>query len=325
MTARRAGIPELGLGFLGVVAAGLPYVCGGAAWLHSGRYASVLAVLALIGGRSIFLRMRRQAGAETPYAPTIALSGGVFLMVLALCNALLDADTVAITGGPGDDRAVPGTTAHVRFLPPSETGAAVTVRRADGSEFQLSGHDRRIVGVMLLRLDPQTAAQVAVHDAQGRPLTVTRPQGGGFLAPLLIFGAPAHVAGSDLPTDTLAVPAAGIHVLGFSVDRKAAGDDHFVRLTGGKAGVLFDIHRDDGKIVPGAVGFVADGTGAVIAGLHFGVTLTAYPRVLVSSVPVPSLVLLGVFTYIAAAVTALLRYRRPPVSRPVPRARPDGH
>ena len=166
------------------------------------------------------------------------------------------------------------------------------------------------MGATELELRSQVAAYVEARDARGERLTVTQPTNSSFLSPVLLFPQAVPIAGQMLPADSFATPAIHrqIKAFYFSKSATAAAKAHGLA---GKAAVLFAVDDDEEHLVPSGIGFVESGGDVTLGGVRLLMTLGTYPALVVSAVPSPPALWLGLATFVAGLGFAFVR---PPLS-----------
>jgi hypothetical protein len=169
----------------------------------------------------------------------------------------------------------------------------------------------------VLEARPLRAAFVEARDVHGRRLTVTQPTNASFLSPVLFFPQRVELAGTALAADAFSAPAAHRQVKAFFVPRGAlaAAAAHGI---GGDA-VLLSVQADDGRAMPGGIGFAAEGREVALGGLRLRIALGTYPSLVVSAIPYPPALWAGAALMVLGFLYALTSGRsRGPETNPSP-------
>ena len=279
----------------------------GWAGFHTWQYAAALAI-AMIAVVGYVLEARQGRDGEVGRRLVVAMIGALVIGVAGLIAGLLGPDTQTVTQAPGTVAPLPavGAAAFFPLAGPAEIARGdtrVILRRRDGTSLEIEPGRRRFVGANALTLVPHLAAFVDVKDLRGNHLTVTQPTNPSFLSPVLLFGQDVPIAGKDVPSDAFAAPALHRQIKAFYFAQGVPGAQHAASLGTGPA-MLFAIDDDDGRLIPGAIGFARSGSGVRLGGLELGASLGTYPELEISAVPYPLAIWFGAALTIAGAVYA---------------------
>jgi hypothetical protein len=281
------------------------------AWtgFHTWQYAAVL-VLLFVTLAAYALEARGGCDGETGTKLVVALIGALVVGAAGLASGLLGPDSETIVRAPGTVAPLPDVGVAAFFgnadAAAIERGDARVVLRQKGGSFELAPGQRRFVGATVLELRPQLAAYIEARDDRGRHLTVTQPTNAAFLSPILLFQGTVPIAGQTLPADGFATPAVHrqIKAFYFSKTATAAAKAHGFA---GKEAVLFAVDDDQDQLVPGGIGFGESGSVVSLGGLRLLATLGTYPALVVSAVPYPPAVWLGLTVFFAGLGFAFIR------------------
>jgi hypothetical protein len=270
------------------------------AWtgFHTWQYAAVLALLAVA-----VVQHARHTGGTTGLTGAL---GALVIVAAGLGSGLLGPDTEIVERPPGTVAPLPDVGAAA-FFPNADASAiaagnsAVVLRRRDGPPLDIGPGDRRFVAATELQLVPRPAAYVEARDAAGNRLTITQPTNPAFLSPVLLFGQRVTIAGTELPADGFAVPAARRQIKAFYFSKS---DSQAARARGmaGVESVLFAVDDESGNVIPGAIGFGRSGQTVVLGGVHLRPTLGTYPALAISAVPFPPALFAGGVLLLATVV-----------------------
>ena len=286
---------------------------------HTWQYAAALAI-AMIAIVGYVLEARQGRDGEAGRRWIVAMIGTLVLGMAALSSGLLGPDTQIVTQAPGTVAPLPaiGAAAFFPLAGPAEIArgdARLTLRRRDGTSSEVVFGRSRFVGANALRLVPHVAAFVEAKDLRGNHLTVTQPTNPSFLSPVLLFGQNVPIAGKDVPSDAFAAPALHRQIKAFYFEKGVPGAQHAANLGTGPA-MLFAIDDDDGRLIPGAIGFARSGAAVRLGGLELRASLGTYPALEISAIPYPLAMWLGV-----ALTLAGVGYARLPWPKILPGAR----
>ncbi len=282
---------------------------------HTWQYAGALslaglAILTYIGGA------RKGEDGEVGRRMPIALIGSLVVLVAGLASGLLGPDTDTVVRAPGSVAPLPDAAAAAFFPNVDADGiqrgdALVELRKRDHSVLEVPSGSRKIVGNLTMQTTPHIAAYIEARDAAGRHLTVTQPTSSAFLSPVLLFPATVKIMDRDLPADGFAVPAMHRQVKVFFVQRSSAMAAQLHGL-GKTDSVLFAVDDDEGRPVPGGIGFAPGGTTVELGGLRLRATLGSYPQLTISAAPSPIALWLGTLIFLAGLVYAFAGGSRSP-------------
>jgi hypothetical protein len=282
------------------------FVYAGAAVFHTWQYATALAILAWMLIAQGVREMRESGGGRLM---AVALLGVVIVVADGMASGLLGPDTERVTRAPGSILPVPGLGAAVFSSADPQTiasgSASITLRRRDRSEIAITPGSRKFFGALMLFVEPIPAAYVEAFDASGNHLTITQPNGGSFLSPVLLFQEKQAIAGQQHPVDGFAIPAAKRTL---KVVYLTAGDVArlHVPLAPGAAprpAILYDVFDLSGNHSL-AIGVAQSGDETTLASVRLRSTLGHYPELVIASVPEPYVLLLGLLLF-ASGIGAL--------------------
>ena len=293
------------------------------AGFHTWQYAAALAIgMTAIAGYA--LGARRGADGEIGMRLVVAMIGALVIAAAGFTAGLLGPDTEIVARAPGTVAPLPDVRAAAFFPVADATGvvrgdARVVLRRRNGTSLDLGPGERRFVGAASLRILEQTAVYVEARDVHGNHLTITQPTNPAFLSPVMLFPTSVPLAGRDRPVDAFAVPPAHRQVKIFYL---AAGSlPGAMHGTSTGAAVLFAVDDDNGRPIPGGIGFAASGREVTLGGLRLRASAGAYPALEVSAVPLPLALWFGAAFLVAGLAYAYLL--RPPVISVHPRVAAD--
>jgi hypothetical protein len=282
------------------------------AWagFHTWQYAAVLVLLG-ITVTAYALEARGGSDGDVGTKLVVALIGALVVAAAGLASGLLGPDSQTIVRAPGTVAPLPDVGAAAFFgnadAAAIERGdARVVLRQKGGASFELGPGERRFIGSTALELHPQLAAFIEARDQQGRHLTLTQPTNAAFLSPILLFGGSVPVAGQMLPADEFATPAVRRQIKAFYFSKAATAAAKAHGLAG-KAAILFAVDDDQGQLVPGGIGFAQSGSTVNLGGLRLEATIGTYPALVVSAVPYPPVLWLGLVTFVAGLGFAFVR------------------
>jgi len=265
---------------------------------HSWQYAATL-VLAATVVASYALAGRRGEEGETGARLVVAMMGTLIVIAAGLAAGLLGPDSDLVARAPGTVAPL-GDVGAAAFFPIADGPAIargdahVLLRRRGADQIDVAPGQRRFVGATAVELVPRTAAYIDVRTLAGEHLTITQPTNAAFLSPVLLFAQQVAIAGKTMPADAFAIPARHRQVKAFYF---ATGSPGAAASAHGQLGsapsVLFAVDDDDGRLVPGGIGFAPSGRSVALGGLRLRATLGTYPAIAVSAVPLPPALWLG--------------------------------
>jgi hypothetical protein len=292
------------------------------AWagFHTWQYTAALVLVCVVV--LAYVRTARKEDGETGARLAIAAVGAFVVTAAGIGSGLLGPDTRTVTGTPGAVTPLPDVGAAA-FFPIEDAGgltrgaAHVLLRRRDADALDIGPGERRYVGATALETQPKLAAYVEARDPSGGHLTVTQPTNAAFLSPVLFFPQRVTIAGRSLQADAFSVPAAHRAIKVFYFPKDAAGPGAGMHGVAGPA-VLFAVDDDNGRLVPGGIGFAAGGREVTLGGLRLRAALGTYPVLVISAVPLPLAVGIG-FALLAfgLAYAACVRPGRQAAKTPV--------
>jgi len=288
----------LALGAIVLFSALVPYLWPQTAVHHQAGYTVTLAVLLLLIAMRLFQGLRQPSGGRAARIEQIALAGAALAGMAALLCGLCAPDVQLLQGDPGQRLPLGESSSQSVLFPVDATDPLLV----DGRAVPTEGH--LISETALLTAEPQPALRLVARSLDGRRLTVTHPNAGAFLSPLLLFRGTATIVGTPLPAETLAVPALSRSLSAFRVSAAQAQRAPFARVSHGRAGVLVVV---GGGSRAGGIGFVPDRVPTSIADLRLQVEPASYPALLVTPVPLPSATLIGLVAYVVAVSIGLLK------------------
>ncbi|MGP6159431.1 MAG: hypothetical protein ACLPYS_18310 [Vulcanimicrobiaceae bacterium] len=279
------------------------------AGFHTWQYA---AVLVLLGVTLVACAQEARAGRDGEVGAKLvfALIGALVVAAAGLASGLLGPDSETIVRAPGTVAPLPDVGAAAFFSNADAAAIArgdahVLLRQKSGS-FDLGPGARHFVGATLLELRPQLAAYVEARDEQGRHLTITQPTNAAFLSPILLFPGSVPIAGQMLPADQFAAPAVHRQIKAFYFSKSATAAAKAHGFSGNEA-ILFAVDDDRDELVPGGIGFAQSGSEVSLGGVRLQATLGTYPALVISAVPYPPVLWLGLVTFIAGLGFAFFR------------------
>ncbi len=265
---------------------------------HTWQYAAMLALGAVaIGGYA--LAGRRGEDGTTGARLVVAMVGALVVIAAGVASGLLGPDTEIVSRAPGTVAPL-GDVGAAAFFPIADAAAIargdghVLLRRRGADPTDVAPGARRFVGATEVELTPRTAAYVEARTTKGDHLTMTQPTNPAFLSPVLLFTQQIALAGKMLPADSFAIPALHRQVKAFYFASGAPGATGAAHgQPAGAASVLFAVDDDDGRLVPGGIGFAPAGESVDLGGLRLRATLGTYPALAISAVPLTPALLLG--------------------------------
>jgi hypothetical protein len=281
------------------------------AWtgFHTWQYAAVMVLLS-VTLVAYALEARTGRDGEVGTKLVFALIGALVVGAAGIASGLLGPDTETIVRAPGTVAPLPDVGAAAFFgnadaATIARGDARVGLRQKSGS-FELGPGERRFIGAMALELHPQLAAYLEARDEQGRRLTLTQPTNASFLSPILLFPGSVPIAGQMLPADQFATPAVHRQVKAFYFSKSATSAAKAHGFAG-KEAILFAVDDDADRLLQGGIGFAESGSEVTLGGLRLRATLGTYPALVVSAVPYPPVLLLGLLTFVAGLAFAFVR------------------
>jgi hypothetical protein len=282
------------------------------AWsgFHTWQYAGLLVLCGFVV-TAYALAARKGDDREVGARLVVAMIGALVVAAAGLASGLLGPDTETVARAPGTVVPLPDLGAAAFFADAGagsiERGNAhVELRRRDGGSFDLGPAERRFIGATELELRSQVAAYVEARDSRGERLTVTQPTNPAFLSPVLLFPEAVPIAGQMLPADSFATPAIHRQIKAFYFSKSATAAAQ-ARGFAGKAAVLFAVDDDREHLLPSGIGFVESGGDVTLGGVRLLMTLGTYPVLIISAVPYPPALWLGLATFVAGLGFACAR------------------
>ncbi|HVS45723.1 MAG TPA: hypothetical protein VMS32_03580 [Verrucomicrobiae bacterium] len=288
-------------------------VCAGvlAEFLFPGRpvfHAGWYNVLLLAGAIGIALAAGKLAGSAPArtIAYTLCALGAGIVALAGIANGLLAPDVATVIAAPGATVRVDDLGGSLVFAP--DGGGVTLVRGSSRTIVPPSG--QRLAGNFVLRSIPRSDVAVDATDRVGSHLTITQPSGTVFLSPVLTMQQRQTISGVALPYDTFAVPALHriVHVVLFDPRQAAALLPSFD--AGGRAVVLFAIDDEADRPLPRGIAVARDGAQVSVAGLRLRAIVTTYPAIEISTVPMPTIVLLGILIVLLGGAWPAIVARR---------------
>jgi hypothetical protein len=282
-------------GFIGVALSLAQYVVPAWPGFHTWQYTAALVLVCVV--LLAYARSARKEDGETGARLAIAAVGAFVVAAAGIGSGLLGPDTRTVTGTPGTVTPLPDVGAAAFFPAEDADGLAhgaahVLLRRRDADPVDIGPGERRYVGATALETEFKLAAYVEARDASGAHLTVTQPTNAAFLSPVLFFPQRVTIAGRSLQADAFSVPAAHRAIKVFYFPKDAAAPGAAMHGVSGPA-VLFAVDDDNGRLVPGGIGFAAAGHEVLLGGLRLRATLGTYPALVISAVPLPLAIGIG--------------------------------
>jgi hypothetical protein len=269
---------------------------------HTWQYATVLVLLGVtLTAYALEARAGRDGDVGTKLV--VALIGALVVGAAGLASGLLGPDSQTIVRAPGTVAPLPDAGIAAFFgnadAATIERGdARVVLRQKNGVSLELGPGERRFIGTAAFELHPALAAFIEARDERGRHLTVTQPTNAAFLSPILLFPGSVPVAGRTLPSDEFATPAVQRQIKAFFFSRSATAAARAHGLAG-KEAILFAVDDSQGRMVQGGIGFAESGSAVNLGGLSLRATIGTYPALVVSAVPYPPALWLGLVTFVA--------------------------
>ncbi|HTV72189.1 MAG TPA: hypothetical protein VME66_00595 [Candidatus Acidoferrales bacterium] len=268
------------------------------AGFHTWQYAGVVVILMIVVGSYTGSASKGRDG-ELGYRLLLVTGGALLIGLAGLASGLLGADTVTISRAPGTVVPLPDLRAAA-FFPNADAqsitqgDATILLRHRDGSSVAVPGHGRIFSGSYAVEARPHVAAFIEARDAHGDHLTVTQPTGAAFLSPVLLFPTTVQIEGQSLPADTFATPAIGRKIQAMYFSPAAAASTRVHQMVGDRPAILFAVDDESGHLVSGGLGLAADGSETLVGGVRVRPSIGSYPALVVSSVPAPPALLVGV-------------------------------
>ncbi len=277
---------------------------------HAGWYNVALAALAIL----VVVNGRKQWKAARSLRARLAIAavafGAAAVAVAGVSNGLFAPDDRNVVGAPGERVRVEDV-GTLSFPLTGEDRAApvvVTLDRALHAPLEIGTHARN-AGSFILRASPRDVVDVEVRDLQGNRLTVTQPNGGVFLSPVLLMQARQTIAGMDVPFDSFNVPAARrvVKAILFAPAEAAVLlHDPGAPAPGRKAAVLFAVDDENDRPLPHAIVMSAGGSAVRAGGLWLRADVTSYPEIEVIWAPNAAVVALGTLLVLAGIFRLLM-------------------
>jgi hypothetical protein len=275
---------------------------------HTGWYnigLAALAILVVVNGRKQWKAAR---GSRARMAIVAVAFGAAAVAVAGVANGLFAPDGRNVVGAPGERVRVEDV-GTLSFPLPGEDRTApvvVTLDRALHAPLEIGTHARN-AGSFMLRAAPRDVVDVEVRDLLGNRLTVTQPNGGVFLSPVLLMQSRQTIAGMDVPFDSFNVPAARrvVKAILFT-PAEAAVLMHDAGAPGPRRGaVLFAVDDENDRPLPHAIVMSAGGAAVRAGGLWLRADVTSYPQIEVIWAPNVAVVALGTLL-VLAGISGLL-------------------
>ncbi len=291
------------------------------AWdgFHTWQYtaAQVLVCVVLLA----YARSARKTEGETGARLAIAAVGAFVIAAAGIGSGLLGPDTRTVSSAPGTVTPLPDVGAAAFFPIQDAAGIArgdahVLLRRRDADAVDIGPGVRRYVGATALETVPKLAGYAEAWDGGGAHLTITQPTSSAFLSHVLFFPQMVAIAGKSLASDAFATPALHRQVKTFYFPKDAISTSAAMHGVTGPA-ILFAIDDDSGRLVPGGIGFAQSGRDLRLGGMRVRVTLGTYPALVISAIPYPLAVGIGLVVFFGGlAYAALGRPKRAVVEEP---------
>lgn len=281
------------------------------AGFHLWQYTAALA----LGATAIFayiLGARRGEDGDVGRRLVVAMVGALVIIAAGIASGLLGPDSETVVRAPGTVAPLPALGAAA-FFPIADAAAIgkgdghVLLRRRGASQIDVASGGRAFLGAFELGLVPKNAAYVEARTLAGDHLTITQPTNPAFLSPVLLFTQQVAIAGKLLPADTFAVPALHRQVKVFYFASGAPGAGAHGQAGSGPS-ILFAVDDDNGRLIPGAIGFAASGASVDLGGLRLQATIGTYPALTVSAVPLPLALWLGAILVVVGIGLAFVRF-----------------
>lgn len=291
-------VVALGSAAVGIALVLAQYAAPAWAGFHTWQYAAALALAAIAVGAYVWGARRGEDG-PVGARLTFAMAGSLVILAAGLASGLLGPDTETVARAPGTVAPLPGVGVAAFFPIADAAGIArgdarVVLRRRGADALEIGPGERRFVGGNALELVPQIAAYVDARTPHGDHLTMTQPTNPAFLSPVLLFTQQVRIAGKLLPADAFATPALHRAIKAFYFAKGAGGPA--AEAHGGSANaaaVLLAVDDDNGRLLPGGIGFDPDGAAVELGGVRFRITVGTYPALEVSAVPYPPALWIG--------------------------------
>jgi len=281
---------------------------------HTGWYnigLAALAILVVVNGRKQWKAAR---GSRARMAIVAVAFGAAAVAVAGVANGLFAPDDRNVVGAPGERVRVEDVGTLSFPLTGEDRAAPVVVTLARPLHVPLEiGPHARNAGSFILRALPRDVVDVEVRDLLGNRLTVTQPNGGVFLSPVLLMQTRQTIAGMDVPFDSFNVPAARrvVKAILFSPaeaavlmhDPGALGPER-----GRRAAVLFAVDDENDRPLPHAIVMSAGGAAVRAGGLWLRADVISYPEIEVIWAPNVAVVALGALLALAG-ISGLLMSR----------------
>jgi hypothetical protein len=276
---------------------------------HTGWYnvaLAALAILVVVNGR----KQWKAARSSRARLATVAVAFGAAAVVVAgVANGLFAPDDRNVVGAPGERVRVEdvGTLSFPLTGEDRTAPVVVTLDRALHAPLEI-GKQARNAGSFMLRAVPRDVVDVEVRDPLGNRLTVTQPNGGVFLSPVLLMQARQTIAGMDVPFDSFNVPAARrvVKAILFT-PAEAAVLMHDPGAPGPRrAAVLFAVDDENERPLPQAIVMSAGGAAVRAGGLWLRADVTSYPEIEVIWAPNVAVVALGTLLVLAGIAGLLM-------------------
>ncbi|MGA7201076.1 MAG: hypothetical protein WBX26_04550 [Candidatus Cybelea sp.] len=276
---------------------------------HAGWYNVALTALAIV----VVVNGRKQwkARTRTSRLAILAVAFGAAAAGLAgVTNGLFAPDNRDIVGAPGE-RVRVEELGILSFPLAGEDRTApvvVTLERALHAPLEI-GARARTAGSFILRAVPRDVVDVEVRDLLGNRLTVTQPNGGVFLSPVLLMQARQTIDGMDLPFDSFNVPAARRVVKAILFNAAEAAVVLHDPGAVGQPAVLFAVDDESERPLPHAIALSAGGAAVHAGDLWLRGEVTSYPTIEVISIPNIAVVTIGTLLVLGGVLGLGLRRR----------------
>ncbi len=277
---------------------------------HTWQYSAALAIAAVaVAGYA--LGARRGEDGELGMRLTFAMTGALVIIAAGIASGLLGPDTETVQRAPGTVAPLPdvGAAAFFPVAGPASIAAgdaSVALRRRNAPELVIAPGGRQFVGATVVEAVPKPAAYVEARDPAGAHLTITQPTNPSFLSPVLLFPQEVPLVNAVLPADAFATPALHRQIKAFYFS-KAASVAARTHGFAGREALLFAVDDDAGKLIPGGIGFAANGQGVDLGGVRLRPTLGTYPALVISAVPYPPALWLGAVLFLGGLAYGFFR------------------
>jgi hypothetical protein len=282
---------------------------------HAGWYnvaLTALAIVVVVSGRKQWKAAR---SSRSRLAILAVAFGAAATGAAGAASGLFAPDNRNIVGAPGERVRVEelGTLAFPLAGEDRSAPVVVMLERTLHAPLEIGARARN-AGSFILRAVPRDVVEVEVRDPLGNRLTVTQPNGGVFLSPVLLMQARQTIAGMNLPFDSFNVPAARRVVKAILFTPAEAAVVLRDPSAIGQAAVLFAVDDESDRPLPHhAIAMSAGGMAVHAGGLWLRGEVTSYPEIEVISIPNIAVVTIG--TLLVLGGLAGLGVRGPLVPR----------